>query len=297
MGFEWFALIAAFLWAVSSIISVTPARHLGSFTYSRWRMGCTACILTTMALLTNGWGSVAYTHITPMALSGLIGIFIGDTALFACLNRMGPRQAGLLFSCHAVFSAILGYFLFSETMNTIELMGSVLVFSGVATAIFFGRKQAKPSASRLEEIQGKVWVGVALGITAALCQALGGIIAKPVMQTAIDPIAASAIRMITAFIAHSLFWLTGARLAKSINPITLPIFGITALNGFLAMAVGMTLILFALQTGNVGMVALLSSTTPIMVLPLLWLYTKQRPNRYAWLGALLAVTGTGILVS
>ena len=297
MGFEWFALIAAFLWAVSSIISVTPARHLGSFAYSRWRMGCTAGILTTMALLTNGWESVAYTHITPMALSGLIGIFIGDTALFACLNRMGPRQAGLLFSCHAVFSAILGYFLFSETMSSMELMGSALVFSGVATAIFFGRKQAKPSENRFEEIRGKVWIGVALGITAALCQALGGIIAKPVMQTTIDPIAASAIRMITAFIAHSLFWLTGARLAKSINPITLPIFGITALNGFLAMAVGMTLILFALQTGNVGMVALLSSTTPIMVLPLLWLYTKQRPNRYAWLGALLAVTGTGILVS
>jgi drug/metabolite transporter (DMT)-like permease len=63
------------------------------------------------------------------------------------------------------------------------------------------------------------------------------------------------------------------------------------------MAVGMTLILFALQTGNVGMVALLSSTTPIMVLPLLWIYTKQRPNKYAWLGAAFAVIGTSILVS
>ncbi|GAL37292.1 metabolite transporter (DMT) superfamily [Vibrio maritimus] len=45
------------------------------------------------------------------------------------------------------------------------------------------------------------------------------------------------------------------------------------------------------------MVALLSSTTPIMVLPLLWIYTKQRPNKYAWLGAAFAVIGTSILVS
>lgn len=74
------------------------------------------------------------------------------------------------------------------------------------------------------------------------------------------------------------------------------IFIITAVNGFLAMAVGMTLILYALRDGNVGMVALLSSTTPIMLLPILWLYTKQRPNRYAWFGALVAVAGTGILV-
>jgi drug/metabolite transporter (DMT)-like permease len=298
MGFEWLALIAAFLWAVSSIISVKPAKHLGSFSYSRWRMGCTALILSSMAALTGGWASVESVHITPMMLSGLIGIFIGDTALFACLNRMGPRQAGLLFSCHAVFSAVLGYFLFSETMSPIELVGSALVFSGVATAISFGRRGSNNSkTSELETIKGNVWFGVGLGVTAALCQALGGIIAKPVMQTSIDPVAASAIRMITAFVAHSLFLLTGAKHAKSLNPINWSIFGITALNGFLAMAVGMTLILFALQTGNVGMVALLSSTTPIMVLPLLWIYTKQRPNKYAWLGAALAVIGTSILVS
>ncbi|MEF1299376.1 EamA family transporter, partial [Vibrio parahaemolyticus] len=49
MGYEWLALCAAFLWAVSSLISVIPAQHLGAFSYSRWRMGCTAVILSTMA--------------------------------------------------------------------------------------------------------------------------------------------------------------------------------------------------------------------------------------------------------
>ena len=294
MGFEWLALAAAFLWAIASLLSVTPAQHLGSFAYSRWRMGCTSIMLSAMAMMTGGWESIELSYVTPMMLSGLIGIFIGDTALFACLNRMGPRQAGLLFSCHAVFSAILGYFLFSETMSTPELIGSILVFSGVVTAIFFGRRGRQHSV--LEKIKGTVWVGIALGLLAAACQALGGIIAKPVMLTSVDPIAASAIRMITAFIAHSLFLLSGSKLAKAINPITWDIFKITAINGFLAMAIGMTLILFALQTGNVGMVALLSSTTPIMLLPILWLYTKQRPNLYAWIGAIIAVMGTAILV-
>lgn len=295
MGFEWLALAAAFLWAIASLMSVKPAQHLGSFAYSRWRMGCTAVMLSSMAWFTGGWNSVEASLVTPMMLSGLIGIFIGDTALFACLNRMGPRQAGLLFSCHAVFSAILGYFLFSESMTSGELIGSALVFSGVLTAIFFGRKGQ--SQNQLEAIKGTVWIGVALGITAAICQALGGIIAKPVMQTNIDPVAASAIRMITAFVAHSLFRLTGAKLSRAIKPMNGQIFTITAVNGFLAMAVGMTLILYALQEGNVGMVALLSSTTPIMLLPILWFYTKQRPNAYAWVGAIVAVIGTGILVS
>ncbi|MCM5511511.1 MULTISPECIES: DMT family transporter [unclassified Vibrio] len=295
MGFEWLALAAAFLWAVASLLSVGPAQHLGTFAYSRWRMGSTSVILASMAALTGGWTTVETSAISAMALSGLIGIFIGDTALFACLNRMGPRQAGLLFSCHAVFSAILGYFLFSETMTSTELIGSALVFSGVLTAIFFGRKGQ--SNNHLESIKGNIWLGIGLGLIAALCQALGGIIAKPVMQTAIDPVAASAMRMMTAFAAHCVFFLSGAKLAKATLPMNLRLFAITAVNGFLAMAVGMTLILYALQEGNVGMVALLSSTTPIMLLPILWIYTKKRPNRFAWFGAILAVVGTGLLVS
>ncbi|GAD90146.1 hypothetical protein VHA01S_033_00470 [Vibrio halioticoli NBRC 102217] len=295
MGYEWLALAAAFLWAISSLISVKPARHLGPFAYSRWRMGCTAVMLTAMAFITGGWSTVSSVHVTPMALSGLIGIFIGDTALFACMNRMGPRRAGLLFSCHAVFSAVIGYWLFNEKWQGMELLGAILVFSGVVIAIFFGRKQT--GQHDWEAIQGKMNISIGIGLLAALCQALGGIIAKPVMQTDIDPIAASAIRMITAFVAHSLFLACGAKQAKAVNRINLKIFAITALNGFLAMAVGMTLILYALQEGNVGMVALLSSTTPIMILPLLWFITKQRPNRYAWYGAILAVVGTGLIVS
>lgn len=294
MGFEWLALAAAFLWAIASILSVTPAQHLGTFAYSRWRMGCTSLILGSMAWYTGGWSSVESSAISAMMLSGVIGIFIGDTALFSCLNRMGPRQAGLLFSCHAVFSTLLGYFLFSETMSSMELLGSLLVFAGVLTAIFFGRKGQ--SENQLEAIKGKVWIGLGLGLTAALCQALGGIIAKPIMQTNIDPIAASAMRMMTAFAAHCLFFLSGAKLARATQPMTIKIFSITAINGFLAMAVGMTLILYALQEGNVGMVALLSSTTPIMLLPILWIYTGKRPNRFAWIGAIIAVIGTGILV-
>ncbi|GAB2652746.1 DMT family transporter [Vibrio panuliri] len=294
MGFEWLALFAALMWAFSSVLSVVPAKHLGSFAYSRWRMGCASTILASMAVITGGWATITLPAVSAMMLSGLIGIFIGDTALFACLNRMGPRQSGLLFSCHAVFSTVLGYFLFSEAMTPLELLGATLVFSGVLLAIFYGRRGQ--ASNQLEVVQGRVWVGIALGLLAALCQALGGIIAKPIMQTEIDPVAASAMRMMTAFAAHLLLLLCGVRVAKAHQTINKQVFALTALNAFVAMAIGMTLILYALQKGNVGMVALLSSTTPIMLLPILWLYTKQAPNRYAWLGTILAVSGTAILV-
>ncbi|KDM92197.1 DMT family transporter [Photobacterium galatheae] len=293
MGYEWLALAAASLWAISSLISVTPSRHLGAFAYSRWRMACVTLMLSVMALLNGGWSTVSWDVALVMAVSGLIGIFIGDTALFACFNRMGPRRAGLLFSCHAVFSALLGIWLFDETLLGWKLVGAVLVFAGVLTAILFGQKSQK---HQIEAMTGRLGVAIILGLTAALCQSLGAIIAKPAMQTSLDPVAASAIRMATAFGAHSVLRLSGAKIARPLQPITLPILGMVALNGFLAMTVGMTLILFALQHGDVGMVALLSATTPILILPLLWLYTRHRPPGAAWLGALLAVVGTGLIL-
>lgn len=295
MGYEYLALGAAFLWAVSTLLSVQPASHLGSFAYSRWRMACSAVMLSILAWWTGGWKSFEAWALLPMALSGLTGIFIGDTALFACFNRMGPRQAGLLFSCHAVFSALLGYWIFAETMTLWELFGALLVFSGVVTAIFF---RSKKPTHQLENLKGSMTLGVSLGLLSALCQALGGVFAKPVVDAGgIDPVAASAIRMITAFFAHCALWLVGFKVTRALTPINGRIFLMTALNALLAMVVGMTLILFALQKGDVGMVALLSSMTPIMLLPLLWFYTRQQPSLYAWCGAIIAVLGSAILVS
>lgn len=109
MGYEWLALAAACLWAIASLLSITPAKHLGSFAYSRWRMGCTSVILTTIALFSGGWSTVHSSAIPAMMLSGFIGIFIGDTALFACLNRMGqgsPAYSSPVMRCFLPCSVI-----------------------------------------------------------------------------------------------------------------------------------------------------------------------------------------------
>ncbi|MCG6220628.1 DMT family transporter, partial [Vibrio diabolicus] len=140
MGYEWLALASASLWAVAALISVTPARHLGAFAYSRWRMFLVTLMLGTMSLFTGGWQTLSTSTLPLLALSGLVGIFIGDTALFACMNRLGPRRSGLLFSCHALFSALLGLWLFNEQLTGWRLLGALLVFSGVMLAILFGRR-------------------------------------------------------------------------------------------------------------------------------------------------------------
>lgn len=294
MGYEWLAVASASLWAVAALISVKPARHLGAFAYSRWRMLLVTLMLGTLSLFTGGWQTLTSGTLPLLVISGLIGIFIGDTALYACMNRLGPRRSGLLFSCHALFSALLGLWLFNEQLTGWRLLGALLVFAGVMMAILFGRRT---SHNDWEQIRGSLGVGVGLGLTAALCQSLGVIIAKPVMMSgAMDAVSASGVRMASALLAHCILRLLDIPIARPLHPLNRQILAMITINGLLAMALGMTLILVALRQGEVGMVAILSATTPVILLPLLWWHSGERPSLAAWAGALLATLGTALVL-
>ncbi|WP_432468762.1 EamA family transporter [Agarivorans sp. Z349TD_8] len=297
MSYEWLALLAAALWALTSLISVTPSRQLGAFAYSRWRMGLVSLMLATATLVNNNWQNISFEQAALFALSGFIGVFVGDTALFACMNRLGPRRASLLFACHAAFSAFLGVYLFNEQLSGWPLVGAASLFLGVILAVSFGRKANQHS---WEKINGPVSIALLLGLSAALCQSIGTVMLKPLLSASaahpVDPIAASTLRMLSAFTAHMLLYFAAYKLARAHKPLTPRLFMMIASNGFLAMAVGMTLMLFALRNGDVSVVALLSSSSPILVLPLLWIYTKQAPTYSAWASAALCVVGSSLLI-
>jgi drug/metabolite transporter (DMT)-like permease len=294
-SYDLLALGAAACWALGSVTSASPARHLGAFAFTRWRMLMVAVMLWTMSFATGGWQRLPLTVWGMVTLSGLIGIFIGDTALYAAMNRLGPRRAGVLFATHAVFSALLGFWLLGERMSAQALAGASLTVAGVMVAILLGRHKQESHA--WEADLGHVGTGVLLGLLSALCQAVGALIIKPVMVGNVDPIAASALRVTVACAAHFVLLGLGFAAARDQHAPTRRVLAQTALNGFIAVGVGMTLLLMALKGGGIGMVAILSSVSPVLVLPLLWLHLGRAPAPGAWLGAALTVLGTALILS
>jgi len=87
---EYLAALAALCWAFGSLFSATAASQLGAFSFTRWRLFFALVLLWAVALYTGQWRSLDLSSVAWLALSGLIGIFVGDTALFACMNRLGP---------------------------------------------------------------------------------------------------------------------------------------------------------------------------------------------------------------
>ena len=287
------ALGAATCWALTGIISAGPAGHLGAPAFNRLRQIFVTVMLALYVLATGSWRELEAANVLPLLASGFIGIFIGDTLLFATLNRVGPRRSGILFALNAPIAAILGWLLLGETLTMKAIAGMALVVAGVLLAILFGKRRAQ--LHQWDTEKGPLWIGVALGLGAATGQAIGSIIARPVMETGIDPFVASMLRVGIAAAFLTVMIQLPIPALKPKNPLTWKVAIMTALTGILALAIGMTLLLFALSGGKVGLVSTLSATSPVIILPLLWLRTGERPAAGAWAGAALVVAGMGLI--
>lgn len=291
--YELAAVGAATCWALTGIIAAGPAGQLGAWAFNWIRQVSVTVLLALLMLATGVWQQLNVANIGPLAISGLMGIFVGDTLLFATLNRVGPRRAGVLFALNAPMSALLGFVMLGERLQAQVVLGIALTVCGVVLAIIFGKRRDQLHA--WEAVKGPLWIGVLFGLGAAAGQAVGSVIAKPVMASGIDPFLASMVRVGVAVACLSILMALPIQGAKPKTPVTPRLAGMAVLAGVVGLGVGMTLLLFALSGGNVGVVSTLSATSPVIILPMLWLKTGERPAAGAWVGAALVVAGLGLI--
>lgn len=287
------ALSAAASWAIGSLLSADPVQRLGSIGFNRVRMTVTALMLIAYTTVIGTWGTLSWDQANGIIWSALIGIVLGDTALFIAMRRLGPRRSGILFATNAPMATALSWFIFDEKLTFWELTGTLLVIGGVMLAILFGKR--KDQMHQWESIKGSLWVGVFWGLLAAAGQAGGALIVKPVLLDGGDPIAVSAVRVGLSAICLVAISFLPMQAVKSKGTMDTKTFIYIALGGFISMGVGMTLLLFAFANGEIGIAASLSATTPVMMLPILWFTTKERPPMGAWVGAALVVAGSAMI--
>ena len=288
------ALGAALSWSLSGLISHKAARAMGGLGFNRLRMSILCAGLLPVVFISGTWNSLGSENLLILVFSGLIGIFLGDTALFTALDRLGPRRTQMLFASHAPFTVLLSVVFLNERLSVYDLLGAAIVIAGTWIAIFYGKP--KENLHRFESIRGSLWVGIVIALIAALCQAAGAILAKPVMMAGADPVFASFIRIGTSAFFLILLGFLPISYLKTKCRTNASLWRASALSGFIGLGLGMGLYLTGLRFAPTGLVAVLSSTTPVLTLPLLWLVMRQIPAHQSWIGALCAIIGTSIIL-
>ena len=291
--FYFLAILAALCWSVASLISADVTRNIGGLVFNRLRLFFVSIILIGYTTIIDTWETISFEYLNIILISGIVGIFLGDTLLFMALQKIGPRRNNILFSLAAPFTVLLNIFFLKEQMSFINLLGCFVVFMGVVIAISYGSETN--NNHRWEKVEGSLILGILFGILAALCQAIGLIMMKPILDTGADPIASAALRTIISCFLLSLTFFLKSDNFVSRKPLNTSIMLKSIISGFLGMALGMSLLLIALQKADAGIVATLSSTSPIMVLFFIWIITKKIPSVGAWFGTMLAIIGTGLI--
>ena len=254
--------------------------------------------LVVIAVLTKGWSTVDLSDWVPLAISGFVGLALGDAALFEAFSRLGPRRTGMLFAVNAPITAVLSAVIYDEEFGILGVIGTALVVSGVSLAIAYGTRPGQ--SHNWEGVRGSLAVGVVFGLLGALGQSIAVLVADPVFDGTLDPWAGAAVRALVGTLGlFALMPWFEHRSSTGRQPVvfTARLWILVIVSGTIGMVIGKTMMLIALADGPPGLVSILVSIAPVLQLPIIWAITKERPPVGAWLGAGLAVAGTAMVLA
>lgn len=325
---EFAGLATSALWVVSSLAFAAAGRHMGATRLNLLRSLLAAALLLFLHgfLKGNPWPTMGADRTWYLAISGLLGLAIGDQFLFAGYVLVGARTTTLLMTLAPTVAASLSWIVFGQTMMLQAIVGMIITLLGVLW-VAAERPHATSSITPAQQIKG-VWFGAG----AALCQGVGMVLASNGLRGDIDAISAQTVRMSAGAVGIIVIAVVVSRMnqaarsvaqtknARSSSDISVDAQSLTATKiiplhikradaphskAIVAMVIG-TLTgpifgvwcsLYALQKLEVGIATTLMSLVPVMILPVTRITEGRWPSTRAILGALIAVAGVAVLAT
>lgn len=285
------AVMTAILWSFTSIFFSKAALKTGTVQLNINRL-LIATVLLVVVIVAGGIDyRVTQTQVVCLIVSGVIGLVLGDGFLFKAYVLIGPRFAILLMALSPGLSSVLSYFFLGEILMPFAIAGIILTLTGIAIT-GSGAQTTDTSSFKLS------LAGIVYGFLAALGQAGGLIFAKIAFNISpINGFVATFIRVCSSAIILLPLLLI---LKKYKNPVVLYSQNKSSMLYTLAGSItgpflGITFSLIAVANTKVGVAATLMSTMPVLMIPLMWFFYREKPTLRGIMGTIIAVVGVAML--
>ena len=283
-----FALGAAFLWAAATLLWDRLGREVSAVAMNLGK-GAMALLFLAATLAAIGLVPLARRTWLVLGLSGLCGITLGDTLFFLSLARLGPRRSLLLNALIPVAASLLAMAVLGERLTPRGWAGGLLTLGGVTWVM---RERGPRSGD------GGSWrAGIGYGLGSVLCCAVSVLLSKLGLAEA-PPLQASCVRLLvgTGGLVVVLV-LMGHPRAETAPLREGRLFAVLAVASFLGTYLGIWFSLLALRYTTVTAQVILTTTSPLFVLPLAAVFLRERVSVRAVLGAAVAVGGVAVLMA
>ena len=288
MSGEAYALLCAFLWALSSAMFKSQT-HKGHVT--------TLIVLRTLPPLIGYWGVLVFTgqiralgQLSPrtwlfLCGSSVAGMVIGDLMYVQSMKLIGLSRTMPLAYTYIFITILLAWALLGEEVRWTVVGGAVLIACG---AYLLAIPRGAMAATTSQATRRTNTIGVVLALATAVCWASDTVLLRAGVQE-VSVVTANAIRLSMPMLAllPLSFRVGDIRQLGQYGARTLIILFLT---GLIGAGLGTFAFVSAVQLAGAARTSVITAASPLFAVPLS-LLLKERPSSRTWVGTALIVAG------
>jgi drug/metabolite transporter (DMT)-like permease len=295
------AFLTTILFSISVVCGHRSAKMIGGTEANFWRLTCATLFL---GIWSFGFRIGLDGEAFPVFLfSGIMGIGIGDVALFQALPRMGSRLSLLLIQClTAPFGALIEWIWLGTGLTARQIICGLTVLVGVGIALV-------PS-EHLKRSRRELVAGTLFCVLAALGGAYGAVLSRKayaishVAGQPIDGANAAFQRIVGGLLVGGIcllivkrreFRIQSRAPQKLVTEVSKRkwrgVWPWVLVNSFAGQTLGVSCMQLALERIPTGIVLAIVALTPIVVIPFAYVLEKERPTLHSLIGGIIGVAG------
>jgi drug/metabolite transporter (DMT)-like permease len=289
---EFIALCVAFLWGLAAVIWTVAGEKISATELNLIKVVVASGLVGLTLFLTRiAYVPLSMLNLALMSLSGMIGIGLGDVALFAAFQRIGPTRTSMIKLLSPLLVSLVAFFSLGEKLGVVDLVGMVITILGILLVVSERLPHNQVTPRRFNE-------GVGLALLATLAEVVGVVFSHQVLvQTPIDPLWGTFLRLVSTAVFLALFvlltrqrigsWLKTSESSRLVKLIGTGVFCGTFIGLWLQQAV--------LKTTAAGVAQTFFSASPLFILLIQALVQRHWPSPRALGGVLVSMAGIALI--
>ena len=286
------AIIAALTYAENSIIYSYLGNKVSVKASVHIRLWIAAPIIIFIALISEGnfFVDATLSNWIVLLLSGFLGYFLCDSLLFWAFTNIGPRETLVIMTLNPIFSSILSFFFFKESLSVLQIFAILITITGIVVLILSQNKEEDESRKK-NQIKGTIFA-----FLAAIFQASSNILSKSALSN-LGSVSSNSIRMIGGLVGAVIFAVFIRKEFKNDFVVfkdrkNLSLLLIASITG---PVLGMSLLMTSFNYSPVGLVTAIVQISPVFILLYELIFMKKRVRAFAIFGTLISVIGVAMM--
>lgn len=280
------ALLSACSWAFGTITFERIGKVV-PFVGITFLKGVFSIVLMILLLVvTGGLYPIGWREFSFLAISGIVGITIGDSLFFKSLQDLGAKTQVIFFLLGQILTMILSLLFLGELLSVEQYIGAFILLTGVIVTTW-GTQTNHPNKTR----------GIIFGLASMTCFSVSAIMVKAAISD-VPVITATFYRMVFGTIFTLGYGVASKNFSSWIRPLKdKKLLGLFVFNVIVITYGGFLLSMAAIKYISVSLASVLGATEPIFVLLLAFLLMREKVTKREVIGTIVTLVGLFLIIN